>query len=61
VNPGQAFPVKVAIPRKVRTKYAGKTLKATIKVTARDSSGNVKSVTATRKIKLAKIKKAKKH
>jgi hypothetical protein len=30
-------------------------------VTARDSSGNVKSVTATRKIKLAKIKKAKKH
>jgi hypothetical protein len=62
VNPGQAFPVKVAIPRKVRTKYAGKTLKAVIKVTARDSAGNVKTVTATRKIKLAKIKKkAKKH
>jgi hypothetical protein len=59
VNPGQAFPVKVAIPPKVRKKYAGKTLKAIIKVTARDSAGNVKTVTATRKIKLAKVKKKK--
>ena len=57
VNPGQSFPVNVAIPRKVRKKYAGKTLKAIIKVTARDSSGNVKTVTATRNIKLAKVKK----
>jgi hypothetical protein len=60
VNPGQAFPVTVAIPRKVRKKYAGKTLKAITKVTARDGSGNVKTVTATRKIRLAKIKKARK-
>jgi hypothetical protein len=60
VLPGQAFPVKVAISKKIRTKYAGKTLKAIIKVSARDASGNVKTVTATKKIKLAKIKKARK-
>ena len=60
VLPGQAFPVRVAISKKVRQKYAGKTLKATIKVSARDASGNVKSVSTTKKIKLAKIKKAKK-
>jgi hypothetical protein len=60
VSPGQPFPVNVAIPRKVRKKYAGKTLKATIKVTARDSTGNAKTVTATKKIKLAKVRKAKK-
>jgi hypothetical protein len=60
VQPGQKFPIKVAISKKLRKKYAGKTLKATIKVTARDASGNVKTVTANKKIKLAKFKKAKK-
>jgi hypothetical protein len=60
VLPGQAFPVRVAISKKIRTKYAGKTLKATIKVTARDASGNVKSVSTTKTIRLAKIKKARK-
>ena len=59
VLPGQAFPVRVAISKKIRKKYAGKTLKAIIKVTARDTSGNVKSVSTTKKVKLAKIKKAK--
>lgn len=56
VDPGQSFPVKLAIPAKVRKKYAGRTLKATTKVTARDSSGNVDAVTATKKIKLARVK-----
>jgi hypothetical protein len=60
VQPGQKFPVKVAISKKIRKKYAGKTLKATIKVTARDASGNAKTVTKTQKIKLAKFKKARK-
>lgn len=60
VQPGQKFPIKVAISKKIRKKYAGKTLKATIKVTARDASGNVKTVTANKNIKLAKFKKAKK-
>ncbi|MCW2988462.1 MAG: hypothetical protein JWM24_1400 [Solirubrobacterales bacterium] len=60
VAPGKAFPVKIVVPRKVLRKYAGKTLRASIKVTARDSSQNVKSVTATSKVHiLAKTKKAK--
>lgn len=59
VAPGKAFPVKIVVPRKVLRKYAGKTLRASIKVTARDSSHNSKSVTATSKVHLAKIKKAK--
>jgi hypothetical protein len=57
VAPGKPFPVKIVIPRKVLRKFAGKTLRASIKVTARDSSHNVKSVTATSKVRLAKIKK----
>lgn len=58
VSPGQPFPVKVVISKKVRRKYAGKTLKATTKVTARDASGNAKTVTATRKVKLARLKRS---
>ncbi len=38
-------------------KYAGKTLKATVKVTAKDKAGNAKQVKVTKKVKLAKIKK----
>jgi hypothetical protein len=45
----------------VRKKYAGKTLTATITVTARDASGNVKRTKATRTVKLAKLKKSKAH
>jgi hypothetical protein len=59
VAPGKPFPVKFVIPPKVLRKYAGKTLRASIKVTARDSSHNVRSVTTTSKVHLAKIKKAK--
>jgi hypothetical protein len=52
VNPGQAVPIKLAIPGKVRRKYAGETLKAVTKATVRDSSGNAKTITATKRIAL---------
>jgi hypothetical protein len=59
VKPGKAFSLKIAIPRKIRNKYAGATLKAKVKLTVRDGAGNVKKVKATKTIKLAKVKKAK--
>ena len=58
--PGTAVPVRITIPKKVRRKYAGRKVKATVTVTARDTSGNVKKVSRSRTIKLAKLKKAKK-
>jgi hypothetical protein len=57
--PGQALPIRLAIPKKVRRKYAGKKVKATVTVTAKDASGNVKKVSRSRTIKLAKLKKKK--
>ena len=59
--PGQSVPIRLAIPKKVRTKYAGKKVTAKVTVTARDSSGNVKSVSRSRTIKLAKLKHKAKH
>ncbi len=59
VAPGKPFPVKIIVPPKVLRKYAGRTLRASIKVTARDSSHNVKSATVSSKVHLAKITKAK--
>jgi hypothetical protein len=56
VTPGKKVPVTFKIPSSVRKKYAGKKLKATITVTARDASGNVKKTKVTRTIKLATIK-----
>jgi hypothetical protein len=56
---GKRVPISLKIPRCVRKKYAGKTVKATITVTARDASGNVKKTKTTRKVKLAKAKKRK--
>jgi hypothetical protein len=56
---GKRVPISLKIPRSVRKKYAGKTLKATITVTARDASGNVKKTKTTRTVKLAKAKKRK--
>jgi hypothetical protein len=53
---GKPLKVKLKIPRAVARKYAGKTLRAIITVTARDAGGNVKRATATRKVKLAKLK-----
>jgi hypothetical protein len=61
VAPGQAVPVSLKLSSAVRKKYAGKTLTATITVTARDASGNVKKTKATRTVKLAKLKKSKAH
>ncbi len=59
VKAGQPFSLKLAIPPKVRTKYAGSKLKAQIKLTVRDTAGNVKKIGLTRTIKLAKVGKAK--
>lgn len=59
VAPGAAVPVRISIPKKVRRKYAGKKVKATVTVTATDTSGNVKKVSRSRSIKLAKLKKKK--
>jgi hypothetical protein len=57
VAAGVPTAVKLAIPKSVARKYAGKTLTATITITARDAAGNVKKTTIKRKVKLAKIKK----
>ena len=61
VLPGQKVPVSLKLSSAVRKKYAGKTLTATITVTARDASGNIKKTKATRTVKLAKLKKSKAH
>ena len=61
VLPGQKVPVALKLSSAVRKKYAGKTLTATVTVTARDASGNVKKTKATRTVKLAKLKKSKAH
>jgi hypothetical protein len=61
VSPGTPAKLKLAIPKSVARKYAGKTLTATMVVTAKDSAGNVKKTTVKRKVKLAKIKKKKHH
>jgi hypothetical protein len=55
-RPGRGVPVRIRIPKSVRRRYAGRRLTAKITVTARDTSGNVKRRTVTRRIKLAKIK-----
>jgi hypothetical protein len=61
VLPGQKVPVSLKLSSAVRKKYAGQTLTATITVSARDASGNVKKTKATRTVKLAKLKKSKAH
>ena len=61
VLPGQKVPVALKLSSAVRKKYAGKTLTATMTVTARDASGNIKKTKATRTVKLAKLKKSKAH
>ena len=57
--PGQSVPVRITISKKVRRKYAGRKVKATVTITATDASGNVKKVSRSRSIKLAKLKKKK--
>jgi len=57
--PGQSVPVRITISKKVRRKYAGRKVKATVTITATDASGNVKKVSRSRSVKLAKLKKKK--
>jgi hypothetical protein len=52
-------PVRITISKKVRRKYAGRKVKATVAVTATDASGNVKKASRSRSLKLAKLKKQK--
>ena len=54
---GQPTKLSVKIPKSIARKYAGKTLRATMTITARDAAGNVKKTTIKRKVKLAKLKK----
>jgi hypothetical protein len=54
---GQPTKLSVKIPKSVARKYAGKTLTATMTITAKDAAGNVKKTTIKRKVKLAKLKK----
>ncbi len=55
VKKGKKTAFKIKIPKSVAHKYAGKTLKAKIKVTARDKQGNKKTKTSKAKVKLAKL------
>jgi hypothetical protein len=57
VAPGQATKVKIKVPKKVARKYAGKRLKATVRVTAVDAAGNKATAKTTKRVKLAKLKK----
>jgi hypothetical protein len=56
VKKGKKTAFKIKIPKGVAHKYAGKTLKAKIKVTAKDKHGNKKTKTTKAKVKLAKLK-----
>jgi hypothetical protein len=60
VTPGKSLAVSYKIPQTVRRKYAGKTVKITTTVKARDVAGNVKTAKATRTVKFAKYKRKKK-
>jgi hypothetical protein len=53
---GKATALRVKIPKSVARRYAGETLTATMRVTAKDTAGNVKKSTVKRKVKLAKLK-----
>jgi hypothetical protein len=57
--PGQSVPIRLTIPKQVRSKYAGKKITAKVTVTAKDASGNVRSVSRSRTITLAKLTKKK--
>jgi hypothetical protein len=55
VKKGKKTAFKIKIPKSVAHKYAGQTLKAKIKVTARDKKGNKKTKTSKAKVRLAKL------
>jgi hypothetical protein len=52
VAPGKRFAFRLKIPRRVARKYAGQKLRATITVSAKDSTGNVKRKKTRRTVKL---------
>ncbi|HEY7256345.1 MAG TPA: Ig-like domain-containing protein [Solirubrobacterales bacterium] len=56
VKKGKKVAFKIKIPKSVAHRYAGKTLKAKIKVTAKDKHGNKKTKTTKAKVRLAKLK-----
>jgi hypothetical protein len=49
----RATPVRVRIPARVRTRYAGAVAVAVVAVTARDAAGNLATVRARRSVRLA--------
>ena len=57
VQPGKSFPLRLKIPKSVRRKYAGKTLRAKVTIKVTDPSKNVKTIKRSKKIKLRKLKK----
>ena len=57
VAPGQATAVKVKVPKKVARKYAGRKVRAKLKVTAVDAAGNKSTKKTTRTIRLKALKK----
>lgn len=57
VQPGRRTPLRIKLPKKVRTKYAGKKLTAKITIRVTDASQNTKRIKRTKKIKLRKLKK----
>jgi hypothetical protein len=55
LTPGKRFAFRLRLPRKIARKYAGRKLKATITVTAKDSLGNVRRKKANRTIKVRRL------
>jgi hypothetical protein len=56
VKKGKAVPIKIKIPKGIAHKYAGKTLKASVVVTAKDKAGNKKKKKTTKKVHFAKLR-----
>jgi hypothetical protein len=59
VTAGKATKVSYKIPLSVRRRYAGRTMRITTTITARDLAGNTSKAKATRTVKFAKYKKKK--
>jgi len=58
---GKATKISYKIPNSVRRKFAGKTVKVTTTITARDLAGNTSKAKTSRTLKFAKYTKKKKH
>lgn len=61
VTAGKAFKVSYKIPVSVRRKYAGKTMRITTTISARDLAGNTSTAKATRTVKFATYKQKRRH